>query len=143
MMAEQCDQYSLAVQNVVDLDSKTTESKEMASPDEPLLCYTSSFHPPGVHDNVHLQPLTFPERTVDIPSCFISEEFDFPIYCFVCSAVFTSERLATTSDLSPSITTSDPSPLVGLSPREKWLRHLLIEHKIVVHNVHQLASLKQ
>ncbi len=33
-------------------------------------------------------------------------------------------------------------PRAKLTPRDEWLQHLLLEHKIVIHNVQEISSLK-
>ncbi len=130
-MAEQSDAAVVQCSPAIKA-SPLSEPNKMASSKEPLLCYTSSFYPPDNHGNAHLQPLTFPERAIDVPSCFINDQSDLPI-CFMCPMEFTSQPLSLAM-------TSDPP--ARLSPREEWLRHLLVQHKIVIHNTHELASLK-
>ena len=144
--------------------------------------------------NAHLKPLSFPEKSGETLSCFISEESDLPIQCLLCIAVFNSETASNSN--SSEITTdtnssqggtetasqsgnvcsgppkNDPHencssiskdlpidsghqtegvvaakstpkpPRAKLTPKDEWLRHLLLEHKIVIHNVQEISSLK-
>ena len=36
----------------------------------------------------------------------------------------------------------EESKVVLLQPKDEWLRHLFLEHKIVVHQVSEISSLK-
>ena len=146
----------------------TTQDKQQTS-----LQWTSHFFPDSVNRelNVHLKPLSFPAKTVDNSPCFIHQDSDFPLHCFLCPLLFKPEQ--STTSQSPELTSPHPlkpftlaesgkhsiispdSPCEGvtalksgqkppkeLTPRDEWLRHLLLEHKIVVHNVQEISSLK-
>ena len=36
----------------------------------------------------------------------------------------------------------EESKVLQLQPKDEWLRHLLLEHKIVIHRVSEICSLK-
>ena len=169
--------------------------------------------------DILLKPLSFPESSSDILSCFLGPELDVPMSCLLCSQTFGSSvqqppitveqsqlyiGLNTCGDGSSSnpqseILSSPPeqtdrnasgklsnydeihstpqnqnrcdalntstsrdsnlgslstdqshkcqgqmpkSPRLKLAPKDEWLRHLVMEHKVVIHNVKDICSLK-
>jgi len=67
-----------------------------------------------------LQPLIFPEAPKQDLSHFLESSNDVPIPCLLCEQTFDS----------------------GTKARDAWLHHLLTTHKVVVHRVEDICSVK-
>ena len=71
-----------------------------------------------------LEPLAFPEESLASlgrnSSCFLDPSKAIPIPCMVCDVSFGGEKA-----------------------QEEILRHLLVEHKVVVHRVSDICCLKR
>lgn len=76
-----------------------------------------------------LGPLLFPESQATDVSCFYEEEKDLPIPCLLCDKDF--DAVSTDDEIREED-----------SPRQKFLRHLLMEHKIVIHGISDITSFK-
>ena len=119
-----------------------------------------------------LQPLSFPETPKKDLSLFTDPSKDQPIYCLICDQTFSSRNRETKDEKSclvlskaterkldmdakvdekqeavsggreEGVREKEKSKVLSLQPKDEWLRHLLLEHKIVVHQVSEICSLK-
>ena len=117
-----------------------------------------------------LKPLSFPEAPKNDLSLFTDPSKDQPIYCFICDRMFYSSRDDELSRYDKDFERSKTSverqssderidmkqegsfgredevrekkDVPNLGSKDEWLRHLLLEHKIVVHRVADICSLK-
>lgn len=69
-----------------------------------------------------LQPLTFPEAMKQDLSYFLDPSKDVPVPCMLCEQAFDYRT--------------------GATAQGAWLHHLLTVHKVVVHRVEDICSLK-
>ena len=137
----------------------TNERQPQASCYSPLqpnnepLDYLPLLGPKTKARDVVLEPLRFPDAPKLDLSCFLDPKKDLPILCMVCDETFgVVSRLGNDGDstqLSVSVEreTKDEGEKEikksNLSPKDEWLRHLLLKHNLVVHNVCDICSLKR
>ena len=111
--------------------------------------------------NAFLKPLSFPEPKTKDLSHFVDSNKDIPIVCIIptCTEVFVAQPKANSTGQS-----TDPCEEVGssgtetdrgakgaeadvsklqFSPKDNWLRHLLLSHKIVIDKVAEISSLRR
>ena len=108
-----------------------------------------------------LQPLSFPETPKEDLSLFTDPSKDQPIYCLICDQTFSSrdcdseERKSDrpvgvalekeeveSREREERVREKEESKALSLQPKDEWLRHMLLDHKIVVHQVSEICSLK-
>lgn len=151
---------SRAIAEVTPISPKAVEGA--ASAGEPIW--------PNVSRNpAILKPLSFPVIPKKDFSLFMDPSKDQPMYCFICDQMFYSRDYELNQggqDLEQSKTSVErPSnderidmkqegsceredivrekkDVLNLGSKDQWLRHLLLEHKIVVHRVSDICSLK-
>ncbi len=114
--------------------------------------------------NVFLRPLSFPEPETKDLSHFVDSDKDVPIVCMIptCPEIFgcvskpavceervrEGEASESCGGVGDSEQTSDRGSEVETSrmqfgPKDSWLRHLLLSHKIVIDKVSEISSLKR
>ena len=108
-------------------------------------------------NNVFLRPLSFPEPQATDLSHFVDPDKDVPIFCMIptCPEVFEGtskprDGLDTGADDNAdhseasvdSQVKSDDSNL-HFGPKDSWLRHLLLSHKIVIDKVSEISSIRR
>ena len=149
----------------------TLVSPQAAHAADVSTCTVEPVWPNSTRNSAILQPLSFPEAPKRDLSLFMDPVKDQPIHCLICDQTFfhkDSKQSREGMSLMPSETDegrqSDldgrvnvkPVGLAGreervreknkevlnLEPKDEWLRHLLLEHKIVVHQVSDICSLK-
>ena len=179
------------LEGAITIHSDSPDNKQPSNQALQFPWLQSGYYPCGAHSHLHkdsqLKPLSFPEKSEEVSSCFVSEESDLPLQCLRCSAVFNSdktlmEQTSETSSFKGGTETapysrnlrSDPPnndpetcnsvlskdgnscltegdtaakltpkpPRTKMTPKDEWLRHLLLEHKIVIHKVQEISSLK-
>ena len=137
------------------LEVQTCTCTNLSTEDKPV--WPSTSRKPSIP-----QPLTFPETPKKDLSLFTDPSKDQPIHCFICDQTFPSSRDCEARDVLPLETTETESKSnvdvtmqatvtgseerskvkLSLQPKDEWLRHLLLEHKIVIHQVSDICSLK-
>lgn len=146
---------------VTSISPKAVEAS--ANPVEPI--WPNASRNPAI-----LKPLSFPMTPKNDFSVFTDPSRDQPIYCFICDRMFYSsrdnelsrdgqdlERSKTTVERQSSDERTDmkqegsfgredkvraKKDVPNLGSKDNWLRHLLLEHRIVVHRVSDICSLK-
>ena len=111
--------------------------------------------------NPFLRPLSFPEPETKDLSHFVDSDKDVPIMCMVptCSEVFggvsqpgvRSDQLRATVDGRDGISErtsgegsdAEEASKMLFGPKDSWLRHLLLSHKIVIDKVSEISSLRR
>lgn len=103
-------------------DPSSHASKAAAWLPFPSLSMSGLFTRKTTSRDAILQPLTFPEALKQDLSYFLDPSKDVPVPCMLCEQTFDYHTGATAQDA--------------------WLHHLLTVHKVVVHRVEDICSLK-
>ena len=154
--------HSMDRSEVTSISPKAVESPA-ASAAEPI--WPNASRNPAI-----LKPLSFPVAPKNDFSLFTDPSKDQPIYCFICDRMFYSSRDDELSRDGQNLERSKTSierqssderidmkqegsfgredkvrekkDVPNLGSKDEWLRHLLLEHRIVVHRVSDICSLK-
>lgn len=111
--------------------------------------------------NIFLRPLSFPEPETKDLSHFVDSDKDVPIMCLIptCPDVFggvsnltACEEKVKDVEANDSVIDSERDsdrdskaevPKLQFGPKDNWLRHLLLSHKIVIDKVSEISSLRR
>lgn len=118
--------------------------------------------------NAFLSPLSFPEPQTRDMSHFLDSAKDVPMLCLIptCSEIFGGVACTMSNEEIPeeipkefsgkdivkleSTATGEngdevkvQSPELHFGPKDEWLRHLLLSHKMVIDKVNEIGSLKR
>lgn len=106
--------------------------------------------------NAFLSPLSFPEPQTRDMSHFLDSAKDVPILCLIptCLEIFGGVactmnneediiKLESTATGENGDEVKVQSPKLHFGPKDEWLRHLLLSHKMVIDKVNEIGSLKR